>query len=202
MADVPLIEEVTTTAEITLEDLMRLGKRVEIIEGEIVEMVAAGIAHLIIGNNIYDVVKPFAVANDLGPVFSDGLTYLMFAEAKRLKDSFVPDVSHIRKQNLLPNIDISKPYPGIPDWAVEVVSPGDDADKIQTKLATYLAKGTEQVWIVYPSTREVYQYRRDHNPYIRIYSGSAKLDVEALFPGLELTTDMIFALPPWALQED
>ena len=72
--------------------------------------------------------------------------------------------------------------------------------KIQTKLRTYLAKGTEQVWLVYPTTKELYQYRRDNNPEIRIYRGSQTLDLADLFPGLELTTDQIFTIPEWALR--
>lgn len=57
------------------------------------------------------------------------------------------------------------------------------------------------MWIVYPTTKEVYQYRRDNNPEICIYKGSQQIDTGSMFPGLELTTDMIFALPPWAVQD-
>jgi Uma2 family endonuclease len=53
---------------------------------------------------------------------------------------------------------------------------------------------------MYPTTREVHQYRRDNNPEIRIYRGSQPLDLADLFPGLELATDQIFAVPPWALK--
>jgi Uma2 family endonuclease len=80
------------------------------------------------------------------------------------------------------------------------VSPGDDPDDLQTKRKTYLAKGTEQVWIIYPQTREVHQFRRDNNPEIRIYREGETLDCEALFPGLVLTPDMIFNLPAWAIK--
>lgn len=183
---------------LTLDDLMAMGDvRVEIIDGEVLEMTAAGMVHQFIGANVYDVTKPYATQKNLGFVFYDGLTYLMFSKAGGLKDSFVPDVSFIRVENLLPDFDPHKPYPGIPDLAVEVVSPNDEADVLQRKIRTYLEKGTEQVWVMYPGTREVYQYRQDKNPEVRLYSGSQTLDVEALFPGLELTTDMIFKLPEW-----
>lgn len=66
------------------------------------------------------------------------------------------------------------------------------------KVRTYLEKGTEQVLVIYQTVREVHQYRRDRNPEVRIYSGSETLDLETMFPGLELTTDTIFALPKWA----
>lgn len=189
---------VAETKLLTLDNLMAMGDaRIEIVEGDVVAMTAAGMVHQLIGGNVYDALKPYAKANKLGIVVFDGLTYLMFSDAKGLKDSFVPDVSFIRAENILPNFDPNKPYPGIPDLAVEVVSPNDEADILQRKVRTYLQKGTEQVWVMYPGTREVYQYRRDKNPEVRLYSGSQKLDVEAMFPGLELTTDIIFDLPEW-----
>lgn len=191
----------TPTALMSLDELLKTGDaRVEIIEGRLVAMNAAGFIHHIVAGNIYDGTKPFVIQNNLGAVFFDGLTYLMFSDTRGLKDSFVPDVSFIRLANIIAPIDLTRPYPGIPDLAVEVVSPGDDADDVQTKLRTYLAKGTEQVWIVYPTTRELHQYRRDNNPEIRIYRGSQSIDVADLFPGLELTTDQIFHIPAWALR--
>jgi len=184
--------------EVTLDDLMKLDKRVEIIDGEIVEMPAAGMMHHIVGGNIYRILDPFVTGHGLGAVFFDGLTYLMFSNTKRLKDSFVPDVSFIRTENILGEIDLSKPYPGISDLAIEVISPSENADDVQTKIRTYLDKGTEQVWVAYPTTKEVYQYRDDKNPEIRICRDGEKMDVESLFPGLQLTLEMIFALPDWA----
>ena len=186
---------------LSLDDLLKLGNaRLEIIDGSIVKMNAAGFIHNIVGGNIYDPLKGFVTQHNLGAVFYDGLTYLMFSDTKGLKNSFVPDISFIRLENILPMSDNAKPYPGIPDLAVEVISPGEDADDIQTKLRTYLAKGTQQVWLVYPTTKELHQYRRDENPEIRIYRGSQILDLGDLFPGFELTTDQIFAIPEWALR--
>lgn len=185
---------------LSLDELLKLGKRVEIIDGEVRKKCASGILHQLVSQNIFDNLDAYARKDNSSVVFYDGLTYLMFSEAKGLKDSFVPDISFIRLENILPMTDISKPYPDIPDLAVEVISPGEDADDIQTKLRTYLEKGTEQVWLVYPTTKELHQYRRDNNPEIRIYRGSQTLDLADLFPGLELTTDQIFTVPEWALR--
>ena len=188
----------------TLDELLALGEdaRIEIINGEVVEKPVAGVGHGIFGSNLYDILKPFVKARKLGAVFYDGVTYLMFSQAGGLKDSFVPDVSFIRAENIIGMIDIMKPYPGIPDFAVEVISPSEIAQEVQDKLHTYLDKGTEQVWHIFPNTREIYQYRRDNNPEIRIYRASRPevIDVEALFPGLQLTTDDIFEIPDWAQQ--
>lgn len=189
------------TKAVTLKDLLSLGSdvQVEVIDGEIVLMSPVGVLHHIIVSNILRILDAFVNLHELGSVFPDGLLYLMHGQAKRLKDSFVPDVSFIRNENFPANWDISKPHPGTPNLAVEVVSPGDDANKLQTKVRNYLDKGTEQVWVVYPETKEVHQYRREGTPeLVRIYREHEKIDADALFPGLDLSLDMVFKLPSWA----
>lgn len=42
---------------------------------------------------------------------------------------------------------------GAPDLAVEVVSPNDSADEVQTKVAQYLEYGVQQVWVLYPRSK-------------------------------------------------
>lgn len=49
-----------------------------------------------------------------------------------------------------------------------------------------------------PLTQELYQYRRGHDPEVRIYRDSGPVDTAHLFPGLELSVEAIFQLPPWA----
>ncbi len=183
---------------VTLEDLMKLGDaRVEVINGVVVEMAPVGGLHHIFGGNLHDPLKAFVNERELGAVFFDGLLYLMHEKDRYLRGSFVPDVSFIRRENIPANWNLSLPFPGSPDLAVEVISPSEIAEDIQTKIRLYLDKGTEQVWIVYPSTRELHQYRRGEQT-VRIYSGSEQIDTESLFPGLVLTLETIFKLPPWA----
>jgi Uma2 family endonuclease len=184
---------------VTLDDLMKLGEdaRVEVINGVLVEMAPVGGLHHLFGGNIHDPLKAFVNERELGLVFMDGLLYLMNENTRHLRGSFVPDVSFIRRENIPASWNLSLPFPGVPDLAVEVISPGDDAEDVQTKIRTYLDKGTEQVWVAYPSTREVYQYRRDQQT-VRIYRGGEQIDTESLFPGLVLTLDAIFKLPSWA----
>ena len=193
MADISL-----ERTAVTLEDLMKLGDaRVEVINGVVVEMAPVGGLHQVINGNIYDPLKTFVNEHELGALFMDGLLYLMNEDSRHLRGSFAPDLSFIRRENIPADWNLTLPFPGVPDFAVEVMSPSDTAEDIQTKVRTYLDKGTEQVWVIYPSTREVYQYRREQQT-VRIYSGSEQIDTESLFPGLPLTLDTIFKLPPWA----
>ena len=184
---------------VTLEDLMKLGSdaRVEVINGVVVEMAPVGGLHHIFGGNLYRPLDAFVNERELGAVFMDGLLYLMNEDNRHLRGSFAPDISFIRRENIPADWNFSLPFPSVPDLAVEVMSPGDSAEEIQTKIRAYLDKGTAQVWVMYPSTRELHQYQRGQ-PTVRIYSGSEQIDAESLLPGLILTLETIFKLPPWA----
>jgi Uma2 family endonuclease len=41
------------------------------------------------------------------------------------------------------------PYPVAPEICVEIVSPGNTKAEIETKVNLYLAKGAQEVWVVY-----------------------------------------------------
>ena len=168
-------------------------------------MVAAGVLHQIIVGNVYYPLEVYNRQHELGSVFTDGLTYLMHSDPSSLKHSFVPDVSFLRSENIPAGFDISKPFPGVPDLAVEVISPNDKAIDVQEKILIYLEKGTEEVWALYPElgSQSVQQYRRDSST-VRIYQKPEEaVDASALFPGLDgLTVEAIFKLPKWAADQN
>jgi Uma2 family endonuclease len=126
----------------------------------------------------------------------------MHSETSGLRHAYVHDVSFVRAASIPDDWQIAKPFPGVPDLAVEVMSPDDKAEVIEVKVQTYLSKGTEEVWVVFPEARTVHQYHRSQPETVRRYSESTPIDTSTLFPGLELTTDQIFQLPPWAQQRD
>lgn len=188
---------------ISLDDLLAMGEdaRVEIINWEMIEMAAAGMTHQILAMNIIRILDKYVTEKNIGLILPDGMTYLMNSLSSGLKDSFVPDVSFVRHENIPEGFNPDKPHPGIPDLAVEIISPGDDADMVQTKVRTYLEQGTQHIWLVYPKTKEVHQFISQKPEQSRIYLGSTSIDAEALFPEIEgLTTDAIFDLPVWAMK--
>src|SRR5258707_11853066 len=91
--------ELTKPSQITEDDVLKLDSdaRIEVINGEMVEMTPVGGLHHFIAGNLYDILKPFVIANKLGYVFMDGLIYLMFKKSKGLRGALVPDVSFISK---------------------------------------------------------------------------------------------------------
>jgi Uma2 family endonuclease len=183
---------------LTLDELIALSasQRVEIINGELIDMGGAGILHAIVAGNLYAILRLYLDEHDIGVVLPDNATFLMYSPTARLKDSFVPDVAFLRHDNVPADWDAETPHPGTPNLAVEIVSPGNDAADIQYKRLTYLEKGTEQVWLVYPRLREVHVYTQSD---VTIHKGDAAVDGSALFPGIApLPLSAIFKLPVWA----
>src|SRR4051812_21153637 len=103
-----MLDAPTQTKLLSLDELMKISKRVEIIDGNVVEKCAAGMLHQFISQNIYHALDIHVRQNDFAVVFSTGVTYLMLSDAKGLKDAFVPDISFIRLVNILPMADNSK----------------------------------------------------------------------------------------------
>lgn len=182
---------------ITEAELMALGSdaRVEVIEGEIVEMAPVGIRHQFVGGNIYHRLYDYVKEHGIGFVFYDALIYLLDQRGKHLRGARVPDVSFVRKGLLPKGWNIDRPFPGAPTLAIEIVSPDDDAEDLLKRTRDYLRAGSEQVWIAYPSEREVHQHKSGVDT-VRVYAKNDDvIDVEGLFPGLTLTVAEIFKLP-------
>lgn len=78
----------------------------------------------------------------------------------------------------------------VPDLAVEVQSPHDTAEEIQAKIRDYFGAGVRQVWVLYPSNRDLYVY--DAPTRVRIFAGEDTIDAREIFPGLNLKVVDIF----------
>lgn len=128
---------------LTEADLLQLGAqdlRFEVIDGEIVEMLPVGILHLDIGLNVFRVLDPIVRDNKLGVVRTHGLIFILHHDPERgIRTTRIPDVSFVRRGRLPKGFDRSRPFPGAPDLAVEIVSPDEGADELLAKIRDYLA---------------------------------------------------------------
>ena len=124
--------------------------------------------------------------------------FLMNSNPNQINTAFIPDVSFIQRQNLSKIWDIHLPFPSTPDFAIEVISPNEDAGYIQRKAGTYLEKGTQQVWIVYPDTKEIHQYQSNQTPEtIHEFREGDIVEFPDLFPNLKINVTDIFQMPSW-----
>lgn len=71
-----------------------------------------------------------------------------------------------------------------PDLAVEILSPGNSATKMQEKTTEYLGAGVRLVWVVDPSSRTTTVYRSRHD--IRIVTEDEVLEGDEVVPGFRV----------------
>jgi Uma2 family endonuclease len=179
----------------TIDDLLRLGSdaRIEVVEGEIIEMAPVGGLHNWIAKNIAWMLEEYVKTHKLGLVFTDALLYILATdEESSIRRARVPDASFIRKAEILADWDFERPYPGAPTLAVEVMSPDDQIEDVIAKVQEYLDSGTSEVWVVLPRQKTVYRYFRGESQ-VQTYRDDDTIDVSILFPDLTLAD--IFALP-------
>lgn len=180
----------TSTALMTAEELLQLPRgefRAELINGELITMPLAGYPHGRIAARLAGPLEQFVFDKDLGTVFIADTGFKLTSNPDTVLG---PDVAFVSKQRMK-EIDESKVhFPGPPDLAVEVLSPGDRPNKVRTKISQWLGFGAKQVWIVDPKFRTVAIYRSMSDT--TTFSGNAQLEADDILPGFRISLERIF----------
>ncbi len=130
----------------------------------------------------------FARGKGLGLVFTQECGYQIFpGDPRKLRK---PDVSFIPRGRLPDNRPPDGHVTVPPDLEVEVVSPNDEAEEIDRRVADYLSAGVKLIWIVYPATRSVWVVRRDGSA-ARL-TEAQELSGEDVLPGFTLPIRNLF----------
>jgi Uma2 family endonuclease len=176
---------------LTEADLLRLGaedRRFEIVNGVIREMSSVGYEHSTFVGNTYELLNSHVKSRKLGYVHGDSLIYILYGDAETgVRKTRIPDVSFIRRERLPRKEERALPFHGAPDLAIEVISPDDKADELLERIRDYFEYGTEQVWVLYPSQRELHQF-------IRGESGSSIFKAEDVFTPGDLIPGLTFKI--------
>jgi Uma2 family endonuclease len=78
----------------------------------------------------------------------------------------------------------------VPDLAVEVVSPTNLAEEIDTKIADYFQAGVRLVWVIYPDSGRVYVYRSPTQ--VTVLERTDTMDGGEVLPGLQLPIERLY----------
>ncbi|BCP66082.1 Uma2 family endonuclease [Thermus thermophilus] len=81
-------------------------------------------------------------------------------------------------------------YEGAPDLAVEVVSPGEEAEGVLAKVLDYLEAGAKAVWLVYPELKAVEVYGQGGAG--RLLRSHEVLEGGEALPGFRLPLEALF----------
>ena len=159
----------------------------ELINGEMVEMVAVGGIHGRAAGRIYGRIWMFLLDNDLGEAnFEVG--YRSAVDRFLVLRPDVAYISHARAPKPMPDGLI----PRMPDLAVEVASPSNTVHELREKAAIYLRNETQLVWLVFPRERRIEVHRADGS--VDELSADDALSGEDVLPGFTLELRELFSL--------
>jgi len=180
-----------STKLITADELLEMGDigRCELIYGELVMMSPAGFEHGVVAVRITRFLAQFVDQHDLGAVLAAETGFLVESKPDLVRAA---DVSFIRKQRV-PKIAWRKYFRGVPDLAVEVISPTDPRREIAEKVNLWLAHGTVSCWVVDPTSMTLTVHRTGQKP-LRL-TARDKLENEPTLPGFSLALSKIFKRP-------
>lgn len=180
----------TITDLITADELLQMkddGFRYELSRGELIKMSPAGHHHGRIALNFTTPLDQFVRANQLGAVYAAETGFKLAENPDVVR---APDAAFIRRERVEEVGQTGGFWPGAPDLAAEVVSPGDTYAEVQDKIADWLDAGTRLVVVVKPSTQTVDLYRSRSD--IRILTIDDVLDGGEVVPNWTLPVRDIF----------
>jgi len=177
------------TRLLTAEEFFALSdsRHQELVHGEVIEGMPPGRKHGKLAFRIGKLLDRWAEQGSGGEIGVES-GFILGRDPDLVRS---PDVYYVQSERL-PAGDVAEGFWSIaPDLAVEVISPHDTAEAVQTKVREYLTAGTATVWVVYPSTREVLVHTPDG--LARTY-GPAMILTSPALPGFSCSVDEIFAI--------
>jgi Uma2 family endonuclease len=177
----------------TLDDLMKVDGKAELIGGRIVHYMPHGHEPNRIALRIAKSLDDHAEAAGRGIAYTEGIGFAV-PELPSGRESFSPDASYYDGPPPANEMDF---VPGPPTFAAEVRSKdgyGKSAEaKMAAKRADYFQAGTQVVWDVDPQAECVRVYRAAEPDRPDIFHKGEQADAEPALPGWRMPVDRIFA---------
>ncbi len=181
----------STTTFVTADELLAMptgmGKRYELVAGELRVMSPAGWRHGKIISRLHVRLAYYVEAHDLGVAFGAETGFRLASNPDTVR---APDISFITKQHLPEREPGEGFWPGAPDLAVEVLSPDDRTGEVNEKIEAWLSAGCAAVWIVDPKLKTVTVYNSRSN--IEVKALGEILLGDPILPGFECAVDELF----------
>lgn len=185
------VEALTPIPKVVRDDLDN-GDNFEIIDGVKVELPPMSADSQALAFRLAHHVTTHGIAKNLGEAYTEMLFKLPLPKDRNRKPdaAFVP-YSRWPKYKPIPSTDV---WDVLPDLCVEVVSPNDLADEIETKVNEYFEAGVRLVWVVYPRQERFYVY--DSPEQVRRLTRTDTLDGGVVLPEFRLPLTELFLQPP------
>jgi Uma2 family endonuclease len=138
------------TGTVTAEELLRKpddGFRYELVRGELRKMSPAGSEYGAIAFNVGRLLGNHVVERRLGQVYAAETGFKLASDPDTVR---APDAAFVSRERVETAEHLMGYWPGAPDLAVEVVSPGDTHTQVVEKALAWLGEGSRMVLVVDP----------------------------------------------------
>ena len=181
----------STTTLVTADELLALptgmGKRYELVAGELRVMSPSSWEHGEIVYNLQTLLGYFIRENALGRGFGAETGFMLKRDPDTVR---APDFAFIAKEHLPPADPQEAFWPGAPDLAVEVLSPGDTMGEVDEKIQEWLTAGCAAVWVVDPKLQTVTLYQSPTN--VQVRTAGEVVTGDPVVPGFSCAVDELF----------
>ena len=182
----------STKVEATIEDLLKVKQKAEIVNGEIILMSPTGSLPGYAGE-IFSSLRQYSKSQKYGRAFSDNKAFVVNLPHRK---SFSPDAG------VYVGMDSGmKFYEGAPVFAVEVRSEGDYGPRAEREMAAkradYFAAGTLVLWDVDLLSEDVVRvYRATDTANPTLYRRGEIAEAEPAVPGWSIAVGELFPEEP------
>ena len=178
-----------TAKKLTYDDYVNLpddGKRYEIIDGELYVNPSPNTRHQVVLRNLFRALDRHVEKHRTGEVFVAPFDVVMSPGTV-----VQPDILFISRDRM--SVLTPANVRGVPDIAIEVLSPGTRRKDQTKKRQAYEQHGVQEYWIVDPEDDSIRILRLSDNKFERIIVGG---DIRSpLLPGFSLSLKKLFAGP-------
>jgi len=178
---------------VTANELESMGSdaRFELVQGVLHEMSPSSSDSSAIAARLLIELGAFIYRNSLGVVTGAEGGFIL----ERNPDTVIaPDMGFIRSERLGLWPGRRGFFPGIPDLAIEVISPTDEPADIKRKMDLYDRSGVPLVWWIDPAWRTA-SVQTQGRP-VRLLTDSESLDGESVVPGFTVLLADLLDLAP------
>jgi Uma2 family endonuclease len=171
----------------TPEIILNPEKEYELVNGQPEEKEMGGARHGGVGMRLGAEIWVHVKKHKLGGVYGSDTSF-QIGQNERL-----PDVSFVAAERIPLEGEPEGIWPIAPDLAVEIISPNDLYEKVNSKVLEYLAAGVQQVWLVSPEHKTVTIFRSPTE--VTVFSEDSELASEDLLPGFRCRLSDLFKTP-------
>lgn len=162
----------------------------ELVDGEIVQKMAANFVHGLITSHLIAELQDHLRQSGEGVVVNE----VRYAERSEER-VYLPDINVVLREHVPTDPVVLRrgPVEIVPDFVIEVLSPGESAGRTLERADFFMRSGVPLAWFVDPETETVAVYRPGRPP--EVHRPPETLDAAPVLQSFRLDLAAVFDLP-------